>query len=205
MVTRAHTGGFAVPMVMRLELALLLLVAGCDALVDADYRGEPSGRLQGVLRGEPSPRNPPIELGIGWTVFDGDGLLVDYEFEMTPTDVEFGGHFSLPLYPPPDHLIGRPRPDRGFRAEGFVTAVHRATAEAAVEDQLIGYNGSYKLIYLPEDVEPDSLTATMLCGALSAGFHLMEINASGTPRPPECGADWEAADGLDTLIEVELF
>jgi hypothetical protein len=210
MITGAHS--FSLMSLVGLSLC------GCDAFVDDGYHGEARGTIAGVIVNERPAPTPAIAVGILWYALGPDPyqpatpLLLD-----TPVAVsaQFPSGFELQLPTPPRGAIGAfPATGEVYEAEAIVALVAAEATDQAAPGDVIAADEHYALLYLGDDLAAGSIQARLHCGALGAGYHLMERTCDATasctevPTYPaddgeQCG-NWEAADGLDTVITIHL-
>ena len=212
MVTMTGSRNFSIVILVGLALA------GCDAFVDDGYHGEGRGTIAGVIVNERPAGAPALEVGLLWYALGPDPyqpatpLLFD-----TPVAIsaQFPSGFELQLPTPPRGAISSfPASGEVYEAEGIVALVAAETTAHEERGDVIATDERYALLYLGDDLAAGSVQARLHCDALGAGYHLMDRTCDATTscsEPPtypaeggeQCG-NWEAANGLDTVITIHL-
>lgn len=173
-------------------LAACAACAACDAQVAADYPGEPLARIRGTPIG-----------------FDDGDVASAAAVRWNPqrgADLTTGPVQALPLrtHPPASLLlevVTLPPQDAYFGFEGEPARVAEGTLSLTHGDQRVGEAIDFALVHLDGDVEPGSITAAYLGGALAPGFHLLDVRATAELTPPQayfaarCAADAAAEPG----------
>ncbi len=164
-------------------LALAATAAGCDALVDRGYPGEPLVTLRGQVAG--NPPLPPLEAAMLWQ--RGPPPSTDDQELATraPVEAGFPATFTIRLYQPPPAAARRTLAagEPSF-ARGNAAAVPYGIAAGAVPSlpgpagsTSYGVDVAHWVVHLDRDVPPTSLTAWWLGAALPAGYHLLAVTA----------------------------
>jgi hypothetical protein len=192
--------------------ALALAAAGCEAQADTSYRGEPLARLSGVIRSSIDDPPGPIVALLAWhnSANQGGDLNV---LEEAQVEAEFPARFRVDLFRPPgegalnDYTHGGERP-----REVRIGVAHIAAWPDGFEPdgeegpEIFGVAEHQLLVYVERDVLPDTFSAELLRGELTAGFHLMDVIENGEPGCVDELFDCmvPAPDDLDTPIEIRL-
>ena len=165
--------------VAPIGVVLAALVA-CDAQTDPGYQGEPLVTLRG--RVESTGALPPLEAAMLWQRGPPPGTEDQELATRAPVTSGFPATFILRLYTPP--------PGAAFRtlttgapqwARANAAAVPYGVAPAQVPALPTAYGTSYTydaehwVMYLDQDVPPNTLTEWWLGGALGAGYHLVRV------------------------------
>lgn len=214
----------------RMFSASLLIAAAsaaCGSQVDSDYDGEPIATLRAsVSSADPADELPPLEIDLMW---DGNR-----EFAIVAAEVsgDFPTEVTLEVQAPP------PRGTLSDFGDGIPVALtelmlfERGAAETDSNEEgfsavIYGQAQSHALVYLGEDAPAGSVTAEILGGPQTAGFHVLEVSAAGEESPDSplceddlddttppialswwCGGGYDrlspAAGDLDTLIPVTV-
>jgi hypothetical protein len=162
----------------------LLGAWGCDSQVDPDYPGEALVSLHGQVTSTSTLPLPQVEVGLLWQ--RGPPPSTDDEQLATKAAVqgEFPAQFILRLYHPAPEAARqslRTGEVRFARANAAVLPVGIATANAAFSNvSSIAYalDTVNWFLFLEADVPENSLTEWWLGGALSAGYHLLNVLAT---------------------------
>jgi hypothetical protein len=222
-------------------------LAGCDALTDDDYRGEAVLSLTGTVdsQGAVAPQGD-VNIYLVWhDTVDTPKTAVQLDVRSVfPATFQLN-MFTLPPIDPPyeDFSGGEPdilraarlnsahiiaaTPDADFRGYKPYPTDHRGPG-------ILGVDPRHIIIYVPDGVPEDSVTASTLHGTFDPGFHVIDLKcigpakaaeidaclaryrAEGRPRNPweifkACGAAnshnllaMPAPDDLETELTVEL-
>lgn len=160
---------------MRRLAALAILLASCDAQVDADYGGEPLAVLSGVID---TPSRASVDaLVVRWSTADPRGP--GEHASRTRLSTSFPNAFAAALLAtPPDAALLRCAPGEPRLAEGYLFALDEAGAT-------VGADFAHVLVWLDSDAAPGSPTAAYLGAPLAAGFHVMLRTEEEAPPPSQ--------------------
>jgi len=163
---------------IALTLPLALAPIACVSQTDSDYRGEVMAELHGIVT-VPAALEAPgaMEIVVVWDFDNGDGdELLGQSAEVRG---EFPARFSLSITEPPPELVlgaGDPTGNRG--AIGYIAAVPKGRSIADAREGLAlpaAVSGRYTVVYTEHAVLPETMAAVQLGGAMSAGYHLLEV------------------------------
>ena len=160
---------------MKLALATLL-VAACDAQVDADYAGAPLARVHGTAAG-----------------FDQDDVVDAAVVRWNPqrgADLTAGPREALPIESaPPSSLtvlvLAEPPDDAYFGFDGEPARLAEGALFLTHDGAVIGEAVDEPLVYVDGEVAPGSLAAAYLGDALAPGFHVLDQRATAELTAPQ--------------------
>jgi hypothetical protein len=161
---------------MKLAFLAIVLLAACDAQVDAEYPGEPVARVHGTAVGF-SPEDVADGAGVRWNTQQGVDLTAGpvtlLPFEATPP----AGVTVLVLAAPPEEAYfgfddGSPR-----IAEGALFLTRG--------DDRVGVTIDTALVFVDGEVPLGSLAALYLGGMPVPGFHLYDERATAVLSEPQ--------------------
>lgn len=160
---------------MKLALATLL-VAACDAQVDAGYAGQPVARLSGTAAG----------FGIADVV---DAAQVRWN-PQRGAELTAGPREALPIESaPPSSLtvlvLAEPPDDAYFGFEGEPARLAEGALFLTGDGAVVGEAIDDLLVYVDGEVAPGSLAASYLGDALAPGFHLLDQRATAELTPAQ--------------------
>jgi len=181
----------------------LLGAWGCDSQVAPDYPGEPLVSLHGQVTSTSTLPLPQVEVGLLWQ--RGPPPSTDDEQLATKAAVqgEFPAQFVLRLYhPAPEaaRLSLLPGEVRFARANAAVLPVGVATAAAPfsnVSSVAYALDSLHWFLFLEAEVPANSLTEWWLGGALTAGYHLLNVLTTS----PACLQPAQVASCVQALLQ----
>jgi hypothetical protein len=162
-------------------LTVSLLGLGCDSQVAPDYPGEPLVTLQGQVTSTSRLPLPQLSVGLLWQ--RGPPPSTDDEQLATQAAIqgEFPAEFILRLYHPAPEAARLPLRTgevRVARANAAVLPMDVAQPTATfsnVSNIAYALDTQHWFVFLEKDVPTNSLTEWWLGGALSAGYHLLNV------------------------------
>jgi len=146
-----------------------LLVAACDAQVDAGYAGQPLARLSGTAAGF-GPEDVVDAAEVRWNAQRG-------------ADLTIGPREALPIESaPPSALrvlvLAEPPDDAYFGFDGEPARIAEGALRLTRDGDVVGEAIDDVLVYVEGEVAPGSLAAGYLGDTLAPGFHLREQRAT---------------------------
>jgi hypothetical protein len=161
---------------MQTRLPLLLLaLAACDSQVDGTHNGDALANLSGNVANERTvPIGGDAEVVILWMNSSGSPDIA--VAETVPVEGSFPAAFQLAIYEPPlDALINDYQDSR--MGVAFIVSAVAGTDLINNDDGagVLGMDVNHLLVYLPEDVQPNTNVAAVLRGTPKAGFHIYDV------------------------------
>jgi hypothetical protein len=167
--------------------SLAVLTAGCDAMVDADYAGEPTVRLQGAATSS-SHADLVTSTGVkAAAVWQGIEYQDGGAFTRLPLRMEFPVFWIDVLSPPDDGVAFTLGPGEPPIAEAYLHIVKPDTGAQALAGDFLASDFDHALLYVSATPAPGGLTAQYLGGAPAPGFHLMSRTATDALTLPQQG------------------
>jgi hypothetical protein len=167
-------------------LAIACVAAGCDAMVDPGYAGEPLVRLQGTATSARSDQlsRAGVLAGALWQRTSVDGPSV---FTRMPVRIEFPRFWIDVLAEPAagDELTiadGDPP-----IAEAYLHIVEPDTGASPAPSDFLATDYDHALVWVSATPPASSLTAAYLGGSLSPGFHVVDRTATASPSAAQQG------------------
>jgi hypothetical protein len=185
----------------------MLALAACDRQADTDYVGEPIAQIGGTITSSVADVPGGLVPLISWA-----GHTV--EVEEADVTLEFPSRFRIDIRRPPsenalnDFTEGGARPDEARVAFGLIMAMPFEVDEDDLNEDgttPFGVAERHMIVYAESDVAAGSTGASAVGGAVSAGFHVVEVVPG---EDPACGGDFDclrpAPDDLDTRVEIRV-
>jgi hypothetical protein len=166
----------------------LLGTSGCDSQVAPDYPGEPLVSLTGQVTSSSTLPLPQLEVGLLWQRGPPPSTNDEQLATQAAVQGEFPAQFILRLYHPAPEAARQPLRTgevRFARANAAVLPVGVAMVNQAfanVSSIAYALDSLHWFLYLEQDVPENSLTAWWLGGALTSGYHLLNVLATS----PQC-------------------
>lgn len=168
-----------------MRFAVLLLLIACTPQADSGYLGEPllSVRGQVVSSGD----LPSLEAAMLWQRGDPPSSSDQELATRAPVQAGFPATFTVRLYQPPPAAAQRTLgPGEPVWARANAAAVPAGTPDAVVAvlggaaaanpgATQYGIDPDHWVLWLARDVAAGSLTEWWMGGALTAGFHLVDV------------------------------
>lgn len=187
----------------RLLSVALLGAWGCDSQVAPDYPGAPLVSLHGQVTSTSTVPLPQLEVGLLWQRGPPPSTNDEQLATKAVVQGEFPAQFVLQLYHPAPEAARQPLrmgEVRFARANAAVLPVGVAQVTVAFSDvSRIAYalDALHWFLYLEQDVPKGSLTEWWLGGALSAGYHLVNVLATD----PVCQQQAQVASCVAGLVQ----
>jgi hypothetical protein len=163
---------------MRWAVLLIVLVSGCEPLVDATYTGRPLFQLSGTLSAATRPYQVDARLALLWQdarTAGGPGVAT------VAIPCEFGalGAVSAEVPAQPPDAAWFAFDDGGPRlGEAYIHVVTHVPITTSDVD--LGLDPMHALIYAEADVAGGA-AADYLGGDVTAGYHLRRFSLTATP------------------------
>jgi hypothetical protein len=187
----------------KLPLLLLATLAACDSQVDGNHKGDELAVLTGTVENLRTQPTDDAEVAVLWL----NVTVADETYTPDTVSVEgnFPSEFSISIYEPPIDLAINDFGDSRF---GFalIFAAEIGTDYSEENEEGVGVLGGdtqHVLVYVPEEIAPGTVAATILRGTPAPGFHIYNVGHL-TEAESLSRAECEANLGVDPSIQ-DLF
>lgn len=175
--------------------SVAIVLAACDAQVDAGYPGEPVARIHGTAVGF-SPEDVADGAGVRWNTQQGADLTAGpvtvLPFEATPP----AGVTVLVLAAPPE--------DARFGFDDGSPRIAEGALFLTRGDERVGVTIDTALVFVAGEVAPGSLAARYLGGTPAPGFHICDERATAVLSEPQAYFAMRCGGG-DACIQPRLY
>lgn len=176
----------ATPSLVRRLFPVIALFVSCDAAAPPGYQGDPLFSVRGQVMSS-GPISVPLEAAMLWQRGPPPSMNDQELATKAPVQSGFPALFTLHLYqPPPAAALRTLLPGQVTYARAIAAAIPYGIAGAAgvsvpgpSQNNSYGVDANHWVMYLASDVPAGSLMEWWLGGALSTGFHLVQVKWPG--------------------------
>lgn len=164
---------------LAVSTVALSIVAGCGSQKDEDYNGEPLAQIHGDVQAASAAPPVDADVALAWTNFVGSPDVT--QAVAATVRGSFPAKFEIDVFEPPPRASINDLRDEGVAgkerpfAVASIVALRTDNPTAPLGERLVGGSEDHVVVYLPQALEPNTLSAGFVGGALGAGFHMMRV------------------------------